>query len=194
VLVKEIADYVTLNISCPNTTEGKTFEEPEALNALLETLEIDKDSSLPPVLVKFSVDLDDVQLEDLVAICEDHAIDGYVATNTSSKRKNLKTPTPKIKEIGKGGLSGKAIANRSTEMIRKIHSLTKGEKIIMGVGGISSGEDAIEKLKAGADLLQIYTALVYEGPAIVKKINREIAQYLQKHDIEHVYHIHKIKD
>lgn len=194
VILKEIADYITLNISCPNTTEGKTFEEPETLNALLEHLEIGKDSSLPPVLVKFSVDLDESQLEELVSICEDHAIDGYVATNTSSKRENLKTPSSKVEKIGRGGLSGKAIAERSTTMIRKIHTLTKGEKVIIGVGGISSGEDAIEKLKAGADLLQIYTALVYEGPGVVKKINREIAQYLKKNDIEHVYHIHKIKD
>lgn len=194
VILKEIADYITLNISCPNTTEGKTFEEPETLNALLEHLEIGKDSSLPPVLVKFSVDLDDEQLEELVAICEDHAIDGYVATNTSSKRENLKTSPAKVKQMGRGGLSGKAIAKRSTSMIRKIHTLTKGEKVIIGVGGISSGQDAIEKLKAGADLLQIYTALVYEGPGIVKKINREIAHYLKENDIEHVYHIHKIKD
>jgi dihydroorotate dehydrogenase len=194
VILKEIADYITLNISCPNTTEGKTFEEPETLNALLEHLEIGKDSSLPPVLVKFSVDLEDNQLEELVSICEDHAIDGYVATNTSSKRNNLTTSASRIEKIGRGGLSGKAIAKKSTDMIRKIHALTKGEKVVIGVGGISSGEDAIEKLKAGADLLQIYTALVYEGPGVVKKINREIAQYLKDHDIEHVYHIHKIKD
>lgn len=193
-ILKDIADYITLNISCPNTTEGKTFEEPETLNALLEHLEIGKDSSFPPVLVKFSVDLDDSQLEDLIAVCEDHAIDGYVATNTSSKRKNLTTPSYKIEQIGRGGLSGKAIAKRSTEMIRKIHFQTKGEKVIIGVGGISTTEDAIEKLKAGAALLQMYTALVYEGPGIVKKINKGLAQYLEEHGIEHIYHIHKIKD
>lgn len=193
-MIKDLADYITLNISCPNTTEGKTFEDPESLNALLEHLEINKDSSLPPVLIKFSVDLEDSELEELVSICEDHAIDGYVATNTSSNRKNLKTASKRIEKIGRGGLSGKAIANRSTEMIRKIHSFTKGEKVIIGVGGISSSDDAIEKLKAGADLLQIYTALVYEGPSIVKKINRDLAQYLKKNEIEHVYHIHKIKD
>lgn len=193
-ILKDIADYITLNVSCPNTTEGKTFEDPESLNALLEHLEINKDASLPPVLVKFSVDLDDSQLEDLVAICEDHAIDGYVATNTSSKRENLKTSDAIVQEIGRGGLSGEAIAKRSTEIIRKISKLTKGEKVIIGVGGVSSSKDAIEKLKAGADLLQMYTGLVYEGPGIVKKINRKIAQYLQERDIEHVYHIHKIKD
>lgn len=193
-ILKEIADYITLNISCPNTKEGKTFEEPETLNALLEHLEINKDASLPPVLVKFSVDLEDVQLEELVAICEDHAIDGYVATNTSSKRENLKTSPAQIEQMGKGGLSGKAIAERSTEIIRNIHSKTKGEKVVIGVGGISNTQDAVEKLKAGADLLQVYTALIYEGPAIVKKINKGLAQYLDEHGIEHIYHIRKIKD
>ncbi len=193
-ILKDIADYITLNISCPNTEEGKTFEEPESLNALLEHLEIGKDSSLPPLLVKFSVDLDDEQLSELVSICEDHAVDGYVAANTSSERENLKTSQTVIENIGKGGLSGKAIAQKSTNMIRKIHAQTKGEKVIIGVGGVSSTHEAVEKLKAGADLLQIYTALVYQGPAIVKKINRGLAQYLEKHGIEHVYHIHKIKD
>lgn len=193
-ILKDIADYVTLNISCPNTTEGKTFEEPDTLSSLLDRLEIGKDSSLPPVLVKFSVDLEENQLKELVSICEDHAIDGYVATNTSSKRENLKTPSGKIEKIGRGGLSGEAISNRSTEMIRTIYSLTKGEKVIIGVGGISSSADAIEKLKAGADLLQMYTALVYEGPGIVKKINKELALYLEENNIEHVYHIRQIKD
>lgn len=192
-ILKGIADYITINISCPNTEEGKTFEEPESLNALLEHLEIGKDSSLPPILVKFSVDLDDSQLEELVSICEDHAIDGYVATNTSSQRKNLTTPAKTLDEIGRGGLSGKAISSRSTEIIRRIHEQTKGEKVIIGVGGISNTHDAIEKLKAGADLLQMYTALVYEGPGIVKKINKGLVQYLEEHGIEHIYHIRKIK-
>ncbi|MDX1640276.1 MAG: hypothetical protein R3220_01170, partial [Balneolaceae bacterium] len=139
-------------------------------------------------------DLEDSQLEELVSICETHALDGYVATNTSSKRDNLKTSPAKVESIGRGGLSGRAIATRSTEMIRKIYAQTKGEKVIIGVGGISSTEDAIEKLKAGADLLQMYTALVYKGPGIVKKINKGLAQYLKENGIEHIYHIHKIKD
>jgi len=190
-LVKEFADYVTLNISCPNTAEGKTFEDPEVLNSLLQHLELNKDSSLPPVLVKFSVDLTDQQLSELIDVCEDHAISGYVATNTSSKRNNLKTPADYIESIGKGGLSGRAIRNESTEIIRKIYKQTKGEKTIIGVGGISSGRDAIEKIKAGADLLQIYTAMVFEGPSIVKEINREITDYLKMNNLDHVYQIRK---
>ncbi|MEX0822976.1 MAG: quinone-dependent dihydroorotate dehydrogenase [Balneolaceae bacterium] len=192
-LFKDLADYITINISCPNTQEGKTFEDPKSLNSLLEILQIGKDSSLPPVLVKFSVDLSDLQLSELISVAEEHAISGYVATNTSSERNNLQTPSGKISSIGKGGLSGKAISHRSTEIIEKIYTLTKGEKKIIGVGGISSGRDAIDKLKAGADLLQLYTALVYEGPAVVKKINKEIVTYLMKNGIEHIYQIKKVK-
>ncbi len=192
--LKDIADYITLNISCPNTEEGKTFEEPEPLNSLLTALEIHKDASLPPVLVKFSVDLDDTKLDELISVCEENTVDGYVATNTSSRREGLSTPKNVIRNIGRGGLSGSAIKKRSTEMIAKIHAQTKGEKMIIGVGGISSGRDAIEKLKAGADLLQVYTGLVYEGPGIVKKINQELAEYLRKNGYEHIYHIRKIRD
>jgi len=188
-LVKDHADYITLNISCPNTAEGKTFEDPDVLNSLLQILELNKDSSLPPVLVKFSVDLDENRLSELISICETHTVSGYVATNTSSTRENLKTSVDEIKSIGQGGLSGKAIQKRSTEIIRKIHKETKGEKTIIGVGGISSGMDAIEKIKAGADLIQIYTSMVYEGPSIVRKINKEIAEYLVANNLENIYQI-----
>jgi dihydroorotate dehydrogenase len=190
-LVKDFADYITLNISCPNTEEGKTFEEPEALNTLLDALKIKNDASLPAVLVKFSVDLDDRQLTELIEICEDYAIDGYVATNTSSMREGLKTSSSVIEKIGKGGLSGKAITHKSTAIIEKIAAQTNREKTIIGVGGISNTSDAIDKLKAGADLLQIYTGLVYEGPGLVKKINRGLAEYLDKRGIDHIYHIYK---
>lgn len=193
-LVKDDADYITLNISCPNTAEGKTFEDPDVLNSLLQTLELNKDSSLPPVLVKFSVDLDKPRLSELISVCESHTISGYVATNTSSTRENLKTSTDQLKSIGRGGLSGKAIQQRSTEIIREIYKETKGEKTIIGVGGVSSGMDVIEKIKAGADLIQIYTSMVYEGPSIVRKINKEIAEYLVANDLENIYQIrNKVK-
>lgn len=193
-LVKHIADYITLNISCPNTTEGKTFEEPDALDKLLKALEIEKDSSLPPVFVKFSVDLNDSLLDELLEVSEGYSIEGYVATNTSSLRSDLKTPKQVINKIGKGGLSGRAISSKSTETIKKIYAYTKGLKTIIGVGGISSTEDAIEKLKAGADLLQIYTGLVYEGPSLVTKINRGLVTYMEKHGIDHVYQIRLLKN
>jgi len=192
--VKDFADYITLNISCPNTREGKTFEDPDTLDALLTELKIGRDASLPPVLVKFSVDLNNDELIRLLQVCENHAVDGYVAVNTSSKRVNLSTPGKEIERIGRGGLSGKAIASRSTEIIKQIHSFTKGEKTIIGVGGIFSSEDAIEKLKAGADLLQLYTGLVYMGPGAVKEINQGIAAFLKEKGLSHIYHIQNLKD
>jgi dihydroorotate dehydrogenase len=197
-LVKDVADYITINISCPNTEEGKTFEDPDALNRLLQILRVKEDSSLPPVLVKFSVDLDDVLLKELVTVCENQTVSGYVATNTSSLRENLTTSPEKLSRIGKGGLSGSAIRNRSTAIIERISEYTHREKTIIGVGGISKTRDAIDKLKAGADLLQIYTGLVYEGPGLVKRINKGLVDYMQKEGLDHIYQIYgatqKVKD
>ncbi|MBO6524960.1 MAG: quinone-dependent dihydroorotate dehydrogenase [Balneolaceae bacterium] len=173
-LANTVADYITVNISCPNTGEGKTFEDPDALEALLKGLNIGA-VNLKPTLVKFSVDTDQKTLETLVEICERYAIAGYIATNTSSSRANLKTPLPTLEQIGNGGLSGRAIAEKSTQVIGWLKGMLKGNKPIIGVGGIDSEESALTKLEAGADLLQIYTGLVYEGPGLVKRIKQKIA-------------------
>lgn len=188
-LAKPVADYITLNISCPNTEEGKTFEDPELLNRLLAHLEIGKDATDPPVLIKFSVDLSRDNLKELIDVTESFAVSGYVATNTSSLRDNLTTPASSIKQIGRGGLSGKAISDKSTAVISAISEFTKGEKTIMGVGGVFTAADAIEKIKAGADLIQIYTGMVYEGPTIAKTIKRDLAAYLSRHNLEHIYQV-----
>jgi len=188
---KKVADYITINISCPNTEEGKTFEDPELLEQLLSHLQVGNDASDPPVLIKLSVDLKTNQLHELLDVAESFAVSGYVATNTSSKRENLNTPHKKVSNLGKGGLSGRAISEKSTEIIREIYSYTKGEKTIIGVGGIFNSDHAIEKIKAGADLVQIYTGLVYEGPSVVKKINRGISDYLDEHGLDHVYQIRR---
>lgn len=164
----EVADYVTVNISCPNTGEGKTFEDPDALNALLVALKPSENGT--PTLVKFSVDTDKKTLQKLVEICEEKSIDGYVATNTSSKRENLQTSASVLKEIGNGGLSGSAIKNKSTQVIKWLFEVLKGSKPIIGVGGIDSAEAALSKMEAGANLLQVYSGLVYKGPKLVKQI------------------------
>jgi len=104
-------------------------------------------------------------------------------------RDSLKTSVKSVKQIGRGGLSGKAISDKSTAMISAISEFTKGEKTIMGVGGVFTAADAIEKIKAGADLLQIYTGMVYEGPSIAKSINKELAAYLDEHDLDHIYQV-----
>ena len=186
---KEIADYITINISCPNTTDGKTFEDPDFLHELLSHLEVGNDASDPPVLIKLSVDIETDKLNMLLDVCEQFAVSGYIATNTSSKRQQLQTNKPKLDEIGSGGLSGRSIRKQSTQMIEQIFKHTRGEKTIIGVGGIFTASDAIEKIKAGADLLQIYTGMVYEGPSVVKSINKGILTYLEEHDLDHVYQI-----
>ena len=188
-LAKPVADYITLNISCPNTEEGKTFEDPELLNRLLAHLEIGKDATDPPVLIKFSVDLSRDMLKELINVTESFAVSGYVATNTSSMRENLSTPATSVEQIGRGGLSGKAISDKSTAVISAISEFTNREKTIMGVGGVFTAADVIEKVKAGADLIQIYTGMVYEGPSIAKTINNELSAYLNKHNLNHIYQV-----
>lgn len=172
-LANKVADYITVNISCPNTGEGKTFEDPDALEALLKALDPGRDH-VQPTLVKFSVDTNKETLEKLVGICEKHSISGYVATNTSSNRSGLKTSDDQLQNIGPGGLSGAAISAQSTQVVSWLKEMLQGSKPIIGVGGIDSPESALEKMDAGADLLQIYTGLVYEGPGLVKSIKKEL--------------------
>lgn len=188
-MAKPIADYITLNISCPNTEDGKTFERPESLEALLDVLEIGKNAADPPVLVKISADIETPVLDELIDLCESKAVSGYVAVNTSSGRDHLHSAEDVIRACGNGGLSGAAIRTNSTEKISRIREKTKGGKLIVGVGGIMSAEDAIEKLMAGANLLQIYTGLVYEGPALVRRINHGILEALKKENKTHIYQL-----
>ncbi len=167
-LASTVADYITINISCPNTGEGKTFEDPAALEELLIGLKIEHHNI--PTLIKFSVDTSKKNLAALVELCEKYGIDGYVATNTSSSRDNLNTSESVLEKIGNGGLSGCAIESRSTQIISWLYEFLNGNKPIIGVGGIHDVESAKNKIDAGADLLQLYTGMVYKGPSIVKDI------------------------
>lgn len=180
---QKIADYITVNISCPNTAEGKTFEEPAVLNNLLSTLQKEKSTNRVPTLVKFSPDLGRTDLEALLEICETHHIDGYVASNTSSSRRKLTTDQQTLDEIGNGGVSGAPLAAKSIPNVRWIRSFVGNRKPIIGVGGINAFETALQMLQSGANLLQIYTGLVYEGPGLVKTINQQLAGYMERHDI-----------
>ncbi len=188
---RKVADYITINISCPNTSEGKTFEEPSALNELLSALDIKSDASIVPCLVKFSPDLEREELEELVEICEEHRIHGYVASNTSSNRNGLKTNPKLLKKIGQGGLSGNPISGKSVQLVRWISEATNAQKPIIAVGGIRSAQIAIEMIKAGADLLQLYSPLIYEGPGLVKKINKGLVKYIRKHHLDSLLQIAK---
>jgi dihydroorotate dehydrogenase len=135
--------------------------------------------SKKPILLKIAPDLTDEQLDDIIEIIEEIKLDGVIATNTTISRDNLKTSKAIVDQIGAGGLSGKPVKNRSTEVIKYLATKSNKSFPIIGVGGIHSAEDAIEKLVAGADLIQLYTGFIYEGPALVKKINKAILQKLK---------------
>lgn len=169
-------DYIVVNVSCPNVANLRDLQDYNSLKDLLRAIitERKKYDFYKPILLKVSPDLSYEQLITTIKIAEAEGIDGYIATNTTTSRDNLRTLKAKVKAIGNGGLSGKPLAYRSTEVIKLIHTFTQGAKPIIGVGGIHNPNDAIEKLKAGATLIQVYTGFIYEGPAIVKRINKTL--------------------
>jgi dihydroorotate dehydrogenase len=127
-----------------------------------------------PILLKIAPDLTDGQLEDIVEIVKESGIAGIIATNTTISREGLISDSKKVESIGAGGLSGKPLADRSTEIIAYLRKALGKDIGIIGVGGIMSADDAISKLKAGADLIQIYTGFIYEGPSLIRNINKAI--------------------
>ncbi len=186
------ADYITVNISCPNTEEGKTFENIEALSQLLSRFNKIPNPAKIPTLVKFSADLSDIELDALIDCCETYNVDGYVATNTSSLRTHLDhTPPSQIARAGRGGLSGSPLLSRSTHIVHQIAVKTAFNKPIIGVGGVQTLNDAIDMFKAGAWLLQVYTGLIYEGPSLPSAINEGLAQYLRKNNLSSIRDLHQ---
>ncbi len=186
-LLAPAANYVALNVSCPNTAEGKTFEEPEPLDQLLGRVFEVREEVNPrvPILVKLSPPLSDrvvfdSLLEELLTVCVSHGIHGFIATNTAADRAGLSADTNQLERIGPGGLSGRPIHRRSTRMVRYLYEKTDGAIPIIGVGGIDSAESAYAKIKAGASLVQLYTGLVYQGPGLVKIIKEQLVALLQE--------------
>ena len=180
------ADYVVLNVSCPNTHEGKTFEDTDTLDALLTTIRNEQSRSPAhdvPLLVKVSPPVSDKvtydsQLDGIVEVASAYDIDGYIATNTASDRQGLTTDADRLDAIGNGGLSGKPLEQRALHWVRHLYRRTDGAAPIIGVGGIHDADSAYARIRAGASLLQIYTALVYSGPGLVQRINRGLAERL----------------
>lgn len=169
-------DYFVINVSSPNTPNLRKLQEKEPLKKLInKILQLNGEKSIAkPVFLKIAPDLTNEQLEDIVDIANNTELVGVIATNTTIERQNLKTDKSILESIGDGGLSGKPLRKRSTDIIKFLRSNLNKEKAIIGVGGISNSEDAIEKLEAGADLVQIYTGFIYEGPKLVKAINKAI--------------------
>lgn len=168
-------DYFAVNVSSPNTPGLRQLQEREPLEQLLLYLqEINRELGGKPILLKIAPDLNFEELDDILYIVQKAQLDGVIATNTTISREGLTTDSAIIDEIGNGGLSGKPLKKRATEVIRYLSQKSNGQLFIIGVGGIFSTEDALEKINAGASLIQVYTGLIYEGPSLVKKINKGI--------------------
>ncbi len=169
-------DYFVVNVSSPNTPNLRALQDKEPLTALLALLQkLNKAKESPkPILLKIAPDLSWEQLDDILEIVQDTGIAGVIATNTTISRAGLQTSDAQVKDIGNGGLSGKPVRERSTEVIRYLSEKSKGQLKIIGVGGICSAEDALEKLAAGACLIQVYSGMVYAGPTLIKSINQAI--------------------
>jgi len=185
-LLAPLADFVALNVSCPNTAEGKTFEEPAAFDALLAAvMAARRDLSLGvPVLVKLSPppapDFDPGPVDELVEIAIGHGVAGFIATNTASDRSGLRTDAARLEAIGRGGLSGAPLEKRATALVRHLYRRTGGAVPVVGVGGVDSAEAAYRKVRAGASLVELYAGLVYEGPGLVKRIKRGLVRLLDR--------------
>jgi dihydroorotate dehydrogenase len=172
----DYVDYFVVNVSSPNTPNLRALQEKEPLQRLLGLLVTENKSrdKSKPILLKIAPDLSNEQLDDIIEIVLKTEIDGLIATNTTISRENLLSSKETIENIGNGGLSGKPLANRSTEVIRYISKESDGRIPIIGVGGIHSAKDALDKIDAGAALVQLYTGFIYEGPGLIKEINNGI--------------------
>lgn len=167
-------DYFVVNVSSPNTPNLRELQDKEPLRKLLLTLQADN-AAYPepkPLLLKIAPDLSEAQLNDIIELALELPLDGLIATNTTISRAGLRTAATKVTNMGAGGLSGKPVQKRSTEVVRYLAQKTQGKIPIIAVGGIFTAADTREKLEAGASLVQVYTGFIYEGPGMVKRMVR----------------------
>lgn len=172
----DYVDYFVVNVSSPNTPGLRELQEKESLRKILAHLQTLNQQQLhpKPLLLKIAPDLTPGQLDDIIALALEIKLDGLVATNTTISREGLVSPVSLVQDIGAGGLSGKPLTERSTEITRYLHQKTNGRIPVMASGGIFTAADVAAKIHAGASLVQVWTGFVYEGPSIVKKIVRAL--------------------
>ena len=169
-------DYFVLNVSCPNVGSHEKLNDKEYLLELILAIQNLNllEPTQKPILLKIAPDLNNNQLDEIIEIVAETKIDGIIASNTSTSRSGLKVSKKHLQEIGNGGLSGLPIKEKSTRVIKYLKDTSNKAFPIIGVGGIHSAEDALEKIEAGADLVQIYTGFIYEGPGLIKQINKAL--------------------
>ena len=175
--IHSVADYIAINVSSPNTPGLRDLQKGENLDELVSALQSrNRELEAKPLLVKIAPDLTDDDIEIAVDICIENRVAGIIATNTTISRDGLKTS--KVDSFGAGGLSGKPLANRSTQVISQIYKRTTGKLPIIGVGGVFTAADAFAKIAAGASLVQAYTGFVYGGPTFAQDVNRGLERIL----------------
>ncbi|MBN2365751.1 MAG: quinone-dependent dihydroorotate dehydrogenase, partial [Calditrichaeota bacterium] len=169
----DVVDFFIVNVSSPNTPHLRELQEREPLKRIMASL-MERSAGKKPILLKIAPDLNNEQLDDIIDIIQETGINGIVATNTTISRDGLHTPEEKVRMLGEGGLSGKPLKARATEVIKYLRERLDPDFPIIGAGGIHSPGDAIEKLKAGANLVELYTGFIYEGPGLLKKIKKTL--------------------
>ncbi|MCK0109079.1 quinone-dependent dihydroorotate dehydrogenase [Flavobacteriaceae bacterium S0825] len=171
-------DYFVLNVSCPNVGSHAKLTDKDYLKELISEVQSANRTFAvqKPILLKIAPDLNDIQLNEIIDLVAETKIDGVIASNTSVSREDLKTSDAILNDIGNGGLSGLPIKDKSTRVIKYLSKNSNKAFPIIGVGGIHSANDALEKIEAGADLVQIYTGFIYEGPGLIKSINKAILE------------------
>jgi len=179
------ADYLVINISSPNTPGLRNLQKSEPIRRLLKSAIQKRDTleNKPPLFVKIAPDLDPDEMKDIALAVMENNVDGILVTNTSNQRPYSLISKNRVET---GGLSGLPIRDMSTECIRKMYELTEGKVFIVGIGGVGSGHDVYEKLKAGASVVQIYSRMVYEGPGLVSRIRRELSELMMQNGQRHV--------
>ncbi len=178
----DVVDYFAVNVSSPNTPDLRALQDKEPLLHLLQQImKLNSEQKKPkPVLLKIAPDLNHAQLDDIIDIVKTTKVNGIIATNTTIDRGILLSERQNVETYGTGGLSGKPLAKKSTEVIKYLTEKSEGTIPVIGVGGIHCAEDAIEKMQAGASLVQIYTGFIYEGPSLIKRINKAILAHRLK--------------
>ncbi|HLK37899.1 MAG TPA: quinone-dependent dihydroorotate dehydrogenase [Polyangiaceae bacterium] len=178
-LVRSVADFVVVNVSSPNTAGLRAMQAREHATALLLSLTA-RAGGGGRLLVKIAPDLDDAQLEDVLAVAESVGLGGVVATNTTTSREGLRTNARRVAAIGAGGLSGPPLQARAISVVRRIRARLGRRVAVVGVGGIERAEHAMAMIRAGADLVQLYTGFIYEGPGIAARMGRELLRLMER--------------
>ncbi len=180
-IMQGLGDYVVINISCPNSGDGKSFEDPVLLGKLLKKL----DKPKKPIFLKLSADITQKRLNNIIGLSKKYSITGFVVANLTYDKSGLKTSNECLSKM-KGSISGPLIKEKSNNLIKYIYKKTKNKFVIIGVGGIFNAEDAYERIRNGASLVQLLTGMIYEGPGLIKEINKGLVKLLDRDGFKNI--------